>query len=97
MPDSIAALHLYRIAQEAVSNAVRHGRASEVGILMQVENGQLSLRIRDNGSGLAQAPDQSPGLGLRTMRYRAEIIGAALGITPGENGGTEVTCTLPYS
>lgn len=96
--DRIAAIHIYRIAQEAVSNAVRHGRASEVNIRVQAMDGRFSMRICDNGCGIGPSrPQTSSGMGLRTMRYRAEIIGAALGINPGANGGTEVTCTLSHA
>ena len=91
--DEVAALHLYHIAQEACSNAVRHGRAKEVCIVLRTDEGQVTMLIRDDGSGLLQPLPQTPGLGLRTMRYRAGIVGARLEIRPGASGGTEVTCT----
>jgi PAS domain S-box-containing protein len=93
--DETAALHLYRIAQEAISNAVRHGGAHEVGILLQSHKGRISMLIRDDGCGIPQPLPQTPGMGLRTMRYRAGIIGATLEIRPGAGGGTEIVCTLP--
>jgi len=93
--DEIAALHLYRIAQEAISNAVRHGRARNVSILIRSRQGRVSMKIRDDGCGIPQPLPQTPGMGLRSMRYRAECIGATLEIRPGLRAGTEIVCTLP--
>jgi len=88
-------LHLYRIAQEAISNAVRHGRARNVSILIRSRQGRVSMKIRDDGCGIPQPLPQTPGMGLRSMRYRAECIGATLEIRPGLRAGTEIVCTLP--
>ena len=95
LPDHNAALHLYRIAQEAIGNAVVHGRAREVGVLLRNTDGLVSMLIRDDGSGIPQPLPQSCGMGLRSMRYRAESIGASMEIRAGASGGTEVLCTLP--
>lgn len=89
-----AAMHLYRIAQEAVANAVRHGAAREIIISLHVGETQLEMRIEDNGSGLPS--NGSPaGMGLRTMRYRAQMLGAELTIQNRPGGGTAVSCRLP--
>jgi PAS domain S-box-containing protein len=93
--DEVAALHLYRIAQEAISNAVRHGGASEVHLLLQPDEDHVTMLIRDNGSGIAQPQPETLGMGLRTMHYRAGIVGARLEIRPGASGGTEIACTFP--
>ncbi len=93
--NEVAALQLYRIAQEAISNAVRHGAAREVHILLQPAGDRVTLLIRDDGSGIPQPPPETPGMGLRTMRYRAGIIGATLEIRPGASGGTEIACIFP--
>jgi PAS domain S-box-containing protein len=93
--DQTVALHLYRIAQEAITNAVRHGGAHEVHIILRSDEGRVSMVIRDDGSGIPQPLPQTHGMGLRSMRYRAEIIGATLDIRPGSHGGTEIDCTLP--
>jgi len=93
--DSVAALNLYRIAQEAIGNAVRHGKAQEICVLLQPGKDRVTMLIRDDGCGIPQPQPQSPGMGLRTMRYRAAMIGATLEIRPGASGGTEVACTLP--
>lgn len=93
--NQIAALHLYRIAQEAISNAVRHGGAREVAIRVWSHGDRVSMLIRDNGCGIAQPIPQTSGMGLRTMSYRAGIIGATLDIRPETHGGTEIVCTFP--
>jgi PAS domain S-box-containing protein len=93
--DSGAALHLYRIAQEAISNAVRHGGAREVRISIQSHDARVTMLIKDDGCGIPQPLPQTGGMGLRTMRYRAGIIGATLEIRPGAGGGTEVICNFP--
>lgn len=93
--DEVAALHLYRIAQEAITNAVRHGRAREVGIFLQPRKAGVSMLIRDNGSGLPKRLAPSTGMGLRTMRYRAGIIGATLEIRSHAGGGAELVCNFP--
>lgn len=84
--------HLYRIAQEAVANAVRHGRAEVVGVtLMRVGDGRVQLSVEDDGLGIsAEALTGEGGLGLRTMRYRAERVGGDLEVRPLEDGGTLV-------
>jgi len=93
--DQNTILHLYRIAQEAISNAVRHGGAKEVTLLLLPNKDRFSMMIRDDGCGISQPLPQTSGMGLRTMRYRAGSIGATLEICPGAKGGTEVVCTIP--
>lgn len=93
--DNTAAIHLYRIAQEAVSNAVKHGRATQVRVRLALGDEQVRLYVHDNGVGF---PDELPaerGMGVRIMHYRARIIGATLEIWRDPTGGTVVTCTLP--
>ena len=92
--DESAALHLYRIAQEAITNAVRHGGARSVRIFADVDDREMTLVIRDDGIGIEQPLPNTSGLGLRTMRYRASVIGASLDIRPGPNGGAEVACIV---
>ena len=76
--DPTVEAHLYRIAQEAVSNAVAHGRASRIGTSLRLRDGQGNLRIRDDGVGIPRAAPTVAGLGLDTMDYRARLIGARL-------------------
>ena len=91
--DSEVATQLYRIAQEGVTNAVKHGRAKRIRVVLAQGRNVLTLSIADDGVGLNPASSSS-GLGLRIMTFRAEIIGGTLDIAPGPDGGTEVTCTV---
>ncbi|HEX3729618.1 MAG TPA: sensor histidine kinase [Opitutaceae bacterium] len=91
-----AATHLFRIAQEAVRNAVRHGRARQVEIALLRQGLGLSLTIRDDGCGLPRPlPPSSRGLGLRIMAHRAALIGATVSVVSQAGGGTVVGCRLP--
>ena len=92
--DNTAATHLYRIAQEALSNAAKHGRATRVAVTLASGQDRIRLRIHDNGVGFPDVPSESQGIGVRTMHYRARIIGAMLDIRDHPDGGTVVTCTL---
>ena len=95
--DNSVATHLYRIAQESVSNAVKHGRAEHVRISLASGRGQVRLRIQDDGLGFPeQLDDERRGMGVRIMHYRARVIGATLEIVDGLDGGTTITCTLRY-
>jgi signal transduction histidine kinase len=90
------AMHLFRIAQEAVANAVKHSGARQVVLsLMPDGDGYLELRVDDDGRGLpARTQAVSSGMGLRTMRYRAHALGAELAIEPRAGGGTSLCCRL---
>lgn len=87
------ATHLYRIAQEAMNNAARHGRASSLALDLTRFDGRLVLTIEDDGIGLPDPP-RVHGMGLSTMRYRAEVIGAEIIIGRRQHGGTVVRCTV---
>jgi two-component system CheB/CheR fusion protein len=93
--DHAVATHLYRIAQEAVSNAIKHGKARTITIGLRQSPGRVELEIHDDGVGWAGEPAQGKGMGLRIMRYRADRVGGSLGVGPRPKGGTAVTCTLP--
>jgi PAS domain S-box-containing protein len=95
VPDNIVATHLYRIAQEAVSNAARHGRAKSIAVTLERTIDGIQLSIRDDGSGFRVSPNRTGGMGLHIMRYRAELIGATLTIDVGKGFGARVTCLLP--
>jgi two-component system sensor kinase FixL len=94
IPDSRIATHLYRIAQEAVTNAVKHSGAHTVELSLRQKNGQILLCVQDDGSGLPANAAQRGGLGLHIMRYRANLIGAQLS-TSNTPTGSRVCCTLP--
>jgi signal transduction histidine kinase len=87
------ATHLYRIAQEAVSNAVKHSKADKIVVCVRANDDDVTLTIRDDGVGVPENP--SGGMGLRTMAYRAGMIGATFSIERLSPRGTRVTCRLP--
>ncbi len=94
LDDTFASTHLYRIVQEAFSNAVKHGHASRVSIIAEQDNSGFTLTIADNGIGIPDVLPEDRGVGLRTMQYRASVIGARLVVARGERGGTLVSCKL---
>ncbi len=87
--------HLYRIAQEALTNAMKHSRATAVEVRLEVDPEAIRLRILDDGVGPPDLRAESSGLGLRTMRDRAAAIGARLSIVAHHEGGTAVICEAP--
>jgi len=89
------AMHLYRIAQEAVSNAIKHGKATRVVIRVQSRAERLDLQVIDNGCGMPKVLPRNDGMGLRIMRYRAGMMSGLLSIQPHESGGTSVSCSVP--
>ena len=91
--DPAVALHLYRIAQEAMHNAIRHGQPTQLGITLVGNGDELVLTVADNGRGFTVGEPPDTGLGLRTMRYRAGLIGATLKIASEPGAGAHVTCT----
>jgi PAS domain S-box-containing protein len=93
--DVTTATHLYRIAQEAVNNAVKHSAARSVAIHLAESDGQIELAIQDDGRGIGQPPRRTSGMGLHIMDYRARSIGGALRVQPMDGGGTVVICRVP--
>jgi PAS domain S-box-containing protein len=89
--------HLFRIAQEAVNNALRHGKPSQVTLsLQQVSQTECELRIEDDGAGIKKAKaKERNGIGVRVMDYRANLIGARLTIKAKSRRGVIVTCRFP--
>ena len=92
--DGEVTLHLYFIAQEAVLNAVKHGAATEVTILLKPHGEYYQLTIRDNGKGFQMSNVSRSGMGIRIMRYRARVIGATLELTSQPAQGTKVSCVF---
>ena len=91
--DETDASHLYRIAQEALTNAARHGHATLVDIFLRVTRSTFLLCITDNGEGFRQPTSPYSGMGLKIMKYRADMIGAKFEISPNEPRGTVVRVT----
>lgn len=89
-------IQLYRIAQEAITNAVKHARASRIVVALDCHDRKgMVLRVRDNGVGRATAVAGKGGLGLGIMAYRARVIGGTLTVADVAEGGTEVICRVP--
>ncbi len=97
MDNPIAATHLYRIAQEAVTNAIKHGKATAIEINLSATADKIILLIKDNGAGLTQHPGAGKGMGLRIMQYRAGMIGATVVLQPRQPAGAVLLCVLPKS
>lgn len=93
--DNAAAVHLYRIAQEAVNNAIKHGKSKNVTITLDTQNNQVALTVRDDGVGLPKTGPKAGGMGLRVMNYRAAIIGATVTVEALPERGTIVRCVMP--
>ncbi|HMJ64363.1 MAG TPA: ATP-binding protein, partial [Candidatus Binatia bacterium] len=88
---------LYKIAQEAVTNGVKHGKAKEVQLALANSGEHLVMTVKNDGFPFPDLKDQSPGMGLRIMRYRANVIGASLDVRANGGEGTVVTCSLPIT
>ena len=108
LKDDATATHLYRIAQEAIGNAIKHGKARGIQVSLKQVEGQITLSIEDDGRGLprsviarlnrlelgAAKSEPDDGMGLRTMMYRARIIGGGLKVSRRQPRGTSVVCSL---
>jgi two-component system sensor kinase FixL len=95
--DGTVASHLYRIAQEAITNAVKHGPATLVDIELSEDKGTVELIVTNDGKSAADPKTFERGRGLRIMEYRAKTIGAVLAIEPNSRGGMRIRCTLSRS
>jgi PAS domain S-box-containing protein len=87
--------HLYRIAQEAVGNAIKHGKATRIDIELRRNGNRLILGIRDNGLGLPQKTRSKKGMGLHLMQYRAAMVSGSMVVQRQPDGGTAVVCSVP--
>lgn len=93
--DLAVATNLFRIAQEAVSNAIKHGKAKLISINLESVRGQIILRVSDNGAGFPEKSPRQKGMGLRIMQSRAGMISGTLAIERRAAGGVMVTCAAP--
>ena len=93
--DNSSALHLYRIVQEALNNAIKHARANQIQVSVGIEGTRGCLVIHDNGVGFRQLSESSSGLGLRIMQYRCGLIDAEFKIESSLAEGTEIKCYFP--
>jgi signal transduction histidine kinase len=95
MDDTAVVVHLYRIAQEAVTNAVKHGGAKNIQIELACDGDNSVLAVRSDGLDFPGMQVKGTGMGLQIMNHRAEMIGGSLDIRRGDKGGTVVTCVFP--
>jgi PAS domain S-box-containing protein len=93
----VASDHLFRIAQEALANALRHADAKSIRVTLDIEPSRVRLEVCDDGKGLTIPQSSATGLGLRTMRYRASVLGARFHITQSASSGTCVVCECPQA
>jgi len=93
--DDDTAAHLFRIAQEAVNNAVRHAKPKRIRIVLTAASGHIVLMVEDDGIGFREESVRKESMGLRVMRYRARSIGGTLLIQPGRHSGTVLACSVP--
>lgn len=94
IPDNTRAVHLFRIAQEALSNAVKHGKAQNVLISLRGAAESIALQVADDGIGFDPLHSARSGMGLNIMRYRARTLGGTLDIHPNSPSGTIVACSV---
>jgi len=92
--DNQIATHLYRMSQEAVTNAVKHGQARNITIELEAHDGVVKLTVTDDGRGFPETMPEHAGAGLRIMRYRADLIGGVLTIEGNSPRGTRLTCKV---
>lgn len=90
-------VHIYRIAQEAVGNSIRHGRSTAIRITVEISSGRAEVRFEDNGAGFPTGNSRPEGIGLHVMQYRARILGGSLDFGNRETGGAIVRLQYPVA
>lgn len=93
--DEDVVMHVFRIAQEAIQNALKHSGATRLRVSLESANETVQLTIEDNGKGLSDSDNSRKGLGLRIMAYRAELVGGRLKLEKSPGGGTRIVCLVP--
>jgi signal transduction histidine kinase len=93
--DAMSAVHLYRIAQESVSNAIRHATSKNIIIALIHRKHDFELAISDDGTGMKDTSAPGSGIGHHIMQYRANILGGKLEISSTPNKGTRIRCNVP--
>jgi two-component system, NarL family, sensor histidine kinase UhpB len=92
--DTSARIHVYRVLQEALNNVARHSGATQAWVRLRAGGGRLELEVEDHGHGLEAATDRR-GLGIVTMRERAELVGGTIEFLEPRGGGTLVRLQMP--
>ncbi len=93
--DSNTVEQVYRIGQEGVSNAVKHGQATRVDLILDANEEYVTLEVRDNGIGFPKSWREHAGMGMKIMQFRARLVGGSLEVFDGKNGGSILRCTIP--
>jgi signal transduction histidine kinase len=93
--DEEVVMHFFRIAQEAIQNALKHSGATRLRVSLENVNGAVQLIVEDNGKGISGSDNSRKGLGLRIMAYRAGLIGGNLKLEKGPEGGARIVCLVP--
>jgi signal transduction histidine kinase len=93
--DDDVAIQIYRIAQEAITNAVKHARATTVDVTLEKHGDRIRLEVCDDGAGIQANAEKGAGCGLRSMSYRARAIGGEFDVRQKSCGGTIVVCSIP--
>ena len=93
--DELASINLYRIAQESLNNAIKHGFATKIIMELSSGGGFTTLEILDNGRGMTASDGAQDGLGMHSMRYRASLLGAAFQALSSPEGGVRISVSLP--
>ena len=96
LQDHEIAVNLYRIAQESINNALKHGSPQKIELNVGCDKDSLLLEVLDDGSGIPSQPDRAEGLGLKSMHYRARMLHGHLDVAPRTDGGTRVLCSCPF-
>jgi two-component system sensor kinase FixL len=91
----VEAKQLYRITQEAITNAVKHGKAKNINIRLYLTKNKTVLSVKNDGRDFPKSLPNKRGLGLKIMEYRTTLIGGSLDVRRGSNGGALVTCAFP--
>lgn len=94
LANNFVATHLYRIVQEAVTNAIKHADARQIDIRLLGTDRSITMEVMDDGNGIGHRPDSTVGGGLKIMQYRSGLIGGVVRILPRPDGGTLVSCTV---
>lgn len=87
--------HMYRIAQEAARNSIKHGRASKLSICLRDDGAEVSLEVADNGGGIKYPANSHSGMGFKSMHYRAGAIGGDLAVESVDPHGVKIRCVVP--
>lgn len=97
IPDNAKATHIYRIAQEAINNAIKHGKAKKIVLILSTQGDRAKLTVTDDGLGFGAESLSGSGMGIRSMKHRASVIGGSLEIISTKPKGVVLNCLFPLA